>query len=147
MGDTKRMRGQLRGLAHPLARRREALLDAWRLATDIDPEVTSAAASTRNQFVDHIPDVLDAFEGRLGAQDSEEKAEAAGEPKEGAAEHGTHRGQQGYRLTETMREWGHLQLCLLTELERYSAQNTELEPEVMQVARRELVGLDNDGVC
>ena len=54
MADSKRMRGQLRALADHLARRREALLDAWRLATDIDPEVTSAAASTRNQFVDHI---------------------------------------------------------------------------------------------
>src|SRR6187399_2928390 len=91
MGDTKRMRGQLRGLADHLARRREALLDAWRLATDVDPEVTSAAASTRNQFVDHIPDVLDAFEDRLRAQDPEEKAEARAEQKEWAAEHGTHR--------------------------------------------------------
>jgi signal transduction histidine kinase len=147
MADTKRTRGQLRALADHLARRREALLDAWRLATDIDPEVTSAASSTHNQFVDHIPDVLDAFEDRLRAQDPEEKAEARAEQKQWAAEHGTHRWQQGYRLTETMREWGHLQLCLLTELERYSAQHTELEPEVLQVARRELVRLANDGVC
>ena len=147
MADTKRMRGQLRALADHLARRREALLDAWRLATDIDPEVTSAAASTRHQFVDHIPDVLNAFEDRLRAQDPEQKAEARAEQKEWAAEHGTHRWQQGYRLAETMREWGHLQLCLLTELERYSAQHTELDPEVLQIARRELVRLANDGVC
>jgi signal transduction histidine kinase len=147
MADTKRTREQLRALADHLARRREALLEAWRLATDVDPEVTSAAASTRNQFVDHIPDVLDAFEDRLRAQDPDEKAEARAAQKEWAAEHGTHRWQQGYRLTETMREWGHLQLCLLTELERYSAQHPELEPEVLPVARRELVRLTNDGVC
>ena len=91
--------------------------------------------------------MLDAFEDRLRAQDPEEKADARAEQKQWAAEHGTHRWQQGYRLTETMREWGHLQLCLLTELERYSAQHTELEPEVLQVARRELVRLANDGVC
>jgi len=147
MADITRTRGQLRALADHLARRREAILEAWRLAADVDPEVTAAAASTRNQFVDHIPDVLDAFQDRLRAQDPEEKAEARAEQKEWAAEHGTHRWQQGYRLTETMREWGHLQLCLLTELERYSAQHTELEPEVLPVARRELARLANEGVC
>ena len=89
MADITRTRGQLRALADHLARRREAILEAWRLAADVDPEVTAAAASTRNQFVDHIPDVLDAFQDRLRAQDPEEKAEARAEQKELAAEHAT----------------------------------------------------------
>lgn len=140
-------RAQLRALADHLADRRDVLLAAWRLATDLDPEVSSAAASTRGQFVDHIPSVLDAFEYRLRAQDADEKAEARAEQLQWAAEHGTHRWQQGYRLTETMREWGHLQMCVLAELERYGTQQTELEPAVLQIARRELVRLANDGVC
>jgi signal transduction histidine kinase len=123
------------------------MLAAWRLATDMDTEVASAATSTHNQFVDHIPDVLDAFEDRLRAQDPEEKAQARTEQQEWAAEHGTHRWQQGYRLTETMREWGHLHMALLAELERFQAQQGELEPEVLPIARRELVRLANDGVC
>lgn len=147
MGNPVRTRAQLRALADHLARRREALLAAWRLATDLDVEVSSAAASTRSQFVDHIPAVLDAFEDRLRADNPTDKAEARTEQKEWAAEHGTHRWQQGYRLTETMREWGHLQMCLLAELERYSAQHSELEEEVLPIARRELVRLANDGVC
>jgi len=147
VADPVRVRAQLRALAEYLARRRDALLEAWRLATDLDAEVSSAAASTHAQFIDHIPAVLDAFENRLRAQSVDEKVEARNEQKEWAAEHGTHRWQQGYRLTETMREWGHLQMALLAELERYGARNPELEPEVLQVARRELVRLANDSVC
>jgi signal transduction histidine kinase len=147
VGNPNRTRAQLRALADHLARRRDALLEAWRLATDLDSEITSSANSTRSQFVDHMPAVLDAFESRLRAQNPEEKADARAEHKQSAAEHGTHRWQQGYRLTETMREWGHLQMCLLAELERYGVQQRELEPEVLQIARRELVRLTNDGVC
>lgn len=147
MSRPDRTRAQLHALAEHLARRREALLDSWRLATDLDPEVSSAATTTRNQFVDHIPAVLDAFEARLRAQTVQEKADARVVQKGWASEHGTHRWQQGYRLTETMREWGHLQICILAELERYAAQYTELEPAVLHTARRELVRLSNDGVC
>ncbi|HEY7641579.1 MAG TPA: sensor histidine kinase [Steroidobacteraceae bacterium] len=147
MTDPVRTRAQLQSLAEHLAQRREALLEAWRLATDLDSEVSSAATSTRTQFVDHIPAVLDAFEDRLRARSADEKAEARVEQKEWAAEHGTHRWQQGYQLTETMREWGHLQMAILAELERYGVQNPELEEDVLQVARRELVRLANDGVC
>jgi signal transduction histidine kinase len=123
------------------------VLAAWRLATNLDSEVSSAATSTPSQFIDHIPSVLDAFDGRLRAQDPEEKADARAEQREWAAEHGTHRWQQGYRLTETMREWGHLHMSLLAELDRYAVTNAELAPEVLQIARRELVRLATDGVC
>ena len=123
------------------------MLEAWRLATDLDAEVTSSANITRSQFVDHIPAVLDAFESRLRAENVDEKTEARSEQKEWASEHGTHRWQQGYRLTETMREWGHLQMCILAELERYAVQHTELGPQALQIARRELVRLANDGAC
>jgi signal transduction histidine kinase len=140
-------RAQLAALAEHFARRREAILAAWRLAIDMDPELNSAAKSTRGQFVDHIPDVLDAFENRLRAQDPEEKAEARTDQKEWAAEHGMHRWQQGYQLTETMREWGHLHLCLLAELERHCKQHLGAESEIPAIARRELARLASDGVC
>src|SRR5262245_30248606 len=141
------MRAQLAALASHLARRRDAILDAWRVAIDLDPELNTAAKSTRSQFVDHIPDVLDAFEHRLRAQDPEEKADARTDQRESAAEHGMNRWQQGYQLTETMREWGHLHLCLLAELERYCKQHLGAESEVPAVARRELARLASDGVC
>jgi signal transduction histidine kinase len=109
--------------------------------------LTTASTITRAQFIDHIPAVLDAFERRLSAQDSLDRAEAREEQRESAAEHGLHRWQQGYNQPETMCEWGHLHLCLLSELQSYEALHIDLEPTVTQTAHRELVRLCSDGVC
>jgi signal transduction histidine kinase len=64
-----------------------------------------------------------------------------------AAEHGLHRWQQGYHQRETIREWGHLQYCVLQELEEYALAHPELQGQVMPVARRALVRLCGEGVC
>ena len=136
----------LTALAEFLAARREHILDAWRRAVDADPELATAATITRAQFIDHIPAVLDAFELRISAKHAADRAQARLEQKESAAEHGLHRWQQGYNQPETMREWGHLHLCLLKELESIDERNPDLAPGVMQLARRELVRLCSDGV-
>ena len=146
MNHVEAARAPLVALADHLSRRRDAILAAWRLAVDVDPEVTTASKSTRQQFIDHIPSVLDAFEDRLLAHDAIQKAEARSEQKESAAEHGVHRWQQGYQLTETIREWGHLHLCLLAEIERYSRQHLSVDSEVPAIARRELARLANEGI-
>ena len=137
----------LKELASFFGGRREAILGAWRRAVDADPELTTASTITRAQFIDHIPAVLDAFEWRLSARLSTERAQARAEQQQFAAEHGLHRWQQGYNQPETMCEWGHLHLCLLAELESYQAFNPDVEPSAMQTARRELVRLCSDGVC
>jgi signal transduction histidine kinase len=137
----------LKKLAVHLSERREAILAAWRRAVDSDPELTTASTITRAQFIDHIPAVLDAFEWRLTAELASERAQAREEQKESAAEHGLHRWQQGYNQPETMCEWGHLHLCLLAELDSYQGLHPDVEPSVMQTARRELVRLCSDGVC
>jgi signal transduction histidine kinase len=128
-------RAQTDAVAAHLAASRDALLQRWRQSADADPELTSASALSRAQFFDHIPEVLDAFERMLRARYSEERAEAAEDQREGAAGHGMHRWQQGYRQREAMREWRHLHLCLVDELEAYS------------LARRALAELCSDGVC
>ena len=56
------------------------------------------------------------------------------------------RWQQGYRLREVTREWGHLQLCLVTELENYTAAETELEPGVRATAILAVTELCNEGI-
>lgn len=147
MNDTDQSSAVLKSLAAYLALRREAVLSAWRRAVDADPDLTTASTITRAQFVDHIPAVLDAFEWRLSAQNPSDRAQAHEEQTESAAEHGLHRWQQGYNQPEAMREWSHLHLCLLQELEDYQALNAGLDPAVMQFARRELVRLCSDGVC
>lgn len=136
----------LHELAAFLTHRREKILDAWRRAVDGDPDLTTATTITRAQFVDHIPAVLDAFERRLSAKHATERAQARVEQKESSAEHGLHRWQQGYNQPETMREWGHLHLCLLQELDRFQEANPGIAPNVMRIARQELVRLCSDGV-
>jgi signal transduction histidine kinase len=114
---------------------------------DEDPELTTASSISRAQFYDHIPQILDAFAHLLCANDLVDKTLASAEQKKSAAEHGLHRWQQGYDQSQTMREWAHLHLCLLDEVERYAAEQPSLDPSVMQAARRALVRLCGDGVC
>lgn len=137
----------LSDLASHFHGRRKTILAAWRAASERDPEVTTASALSRIQFHDRIPDLLDAFERKLCAQHPAEKKELAVEQKAGAAGHGLHRWQQGYRLREVLREWRHLHLCLLGELESYCSSHPELSPSAAAAARRALAELCGDGVC
>jgi signal transduction histidine kinase len=133
--------------ARHLAARRRAILSNWQRSIESDPELSSSSSLARAQFNDHIPQVLDAFERRLQAEDPVEKELAFEDEKNSASEHGLHRWQQGYHQRETIREWGHLQYCMLNELEDYAAQHPELQSGVMPTARRALVRLCGEGVC
>lgn len=102
---------------------------------------------SKAQFIDHIPRMLDTFERRLTAETNpEEKREAVEDQKEGAAAHGLQRWQQGYNQREAARDWGHLHLCLLSELELYESSIGTDARAAMPIARRALVRLINDGV-
>jgi signal transduction histidine kinase len=147
MRDSTRIKAALVALAQHLATRRQALLRNWQHAVELDPELTTSSGLSRAQFNDHIPQVLDAFERRLQAVDPVEKEVAFEDQKVSAAEHGLHRWQQGYHQRETIREWGHLQMCMLSELESYGQAHTELQQTVMPIARRALVRLCAEGVC
>lgn len=138
-------RGHLAALASYLAQQREAILHAWREAVDHDPEVTTASTISRAQFNDHVPEVLDAFERELRSIDSGESIRA--DEQQSASEHGLHRWQQGYDQRETMREWGHLHLCILDAIELYGSLHPDLDAAVMPFVRRALVRLCNGGVC
>ena len=128
---------ELNGVAAYLRERRRAILQAWRAVADADPQLTTANALPQSQFNDHIPDVLDVFERRLRAWPQEPEA-LDQEQKEDAATHGLQRWHQGYRLREVTREWGHLQLVLLDELECYASARTNRSSEAMPIARRML---------
>jgi signal transduction histidine kinase len=57
------------------------------------------------------------------------------------------RWQQGYRLVEVMREWRHLHLCLVDELELDCVNYPDVPQEVRAIARRALARLSTDGLC
>ena len=136
----------LNGLAQHLRARREAILRSWQQLVDRDPQLTTASTLSRMQFIDHIPQVLDAFEQRLLASDSWEKDDAIQDQKQGAALHGLQRWQQGYNQRETIREWGHLHLALLEELEKYGEGGGAGEALAMGAAYRALARLVSDGM-
>jgi signal transduction histidine kinase len=138
---------QLATLADYFQTARPRILQSWQDSVTQDPELTTASSISRAQFNDHIPQVLDAFEHRLRARDPAEQHQAREEQRESAAVHGLHRWQQGYDQRETMREWGHLHLCVLRELEDYERAHTQLEESVMPTARAVLVRLCAEGVC
>jgi signal transduction histidine kinase len=146
MNGNEQAHQQMVALADHLSARRNTILENWRHAVDNDPSLTSASILARKEFYDHIPAVLDAFDQILRARYLAEKADAAEEQKERAAEHGLHRWHHGYNQQDVMREWSHLHLCLVNELENYVEMNRGVENQAMSVARRALAQLCSDGV-
>lgn len=141
MADSPFRHPDLPALAAWLHGERAALLVAWREAVGLDPHVTTAATLGRVQFIDHIPKILDAFQAKLRARGEAEREAAAEQQREGAAEHGVHRWLHGYDSRETMREWGHLQRCLVDALERFALGPPPRDALAMGVARRLLTDL------
>jgi signal transduction histidine kinase len=133
-------------LADHLSGRRNAILENWRRAVEDDPALAAASALARREFYDHIPAVLAAFEATLRARHHWQQSEAGEEQKARAAEHGFHRWHHGYHQQDVMREWGHLHLCLIEELENYPILADSVEPDVLPAARRALARLCSDGV-
>jgi len=140
MARTQIIDEQLNALAAYLHGRRDAILHAWRAAADGDPHLTTANSLPESQFNDHVPDVLDALGRRLQVWPNDAASLDAEQTKD-AATHGLQRWHQGYRLREVTREWGHLQLVLSDELERYAIGQTQRSFDAMSIARRTLIEL------
>lgn len=137
---------QLSALATHLGEQRDSLLERWRTAIGNISALAFTSSLTRLQFDDHIPGVLDALAAKLRVWPHEASAQAQQEEKEQVAQHGLQRWQQGYKLRDLTREWGHLQKCLMEELEDYALARPDLEPRVMPTARRALSDLCWDGI-
>ena len=138
---------QFAALADHFAARRDAILQAWRTTDRADPDQTSGRSLTLGQFLDHIPEMLDAFELRLRSRPGGVDARAAEvNKKDEGVKHGLHRWQQGYRLQELIKECGHLQSCLYDELGRLAEKNSEIEPATLAEAQRQIMALVNDTI-
>lgn len=128
-------RGHLVAVASYIAERRDVILDAWRHRVTADPKLTTRNSLPRAQLHDHIPALLEDFERRLRAGDSQSCAAAEDEQKGDAAAHGLHRWQRGFDLGEVTRELGCLNECVVAELERCAAVHL-IGPGPMAEARR-----------
>jgi signal transduction histidine kinase len=141
-GQTLQEIERLTDLASYLAARQEEILQAWHEVVEADPELETASVISITHFRNLIPDVLRAYEQALRAGSGDPVQE-----EKDISDHGLHRWQQGYSLRELIREWGHLQLCVLDELERYRSANPEVPHEAMAAARRSWVQLCSVGMC
>ncbi len=139
-------RQQLGALSDHLLGRRDVILQAWRDAGNADAEHSIASSLSRAQFNDHIPAVLDCLASTIEAWPDAQDAAADRNEHAKVCEHGLQRWQQGYQLRELIREWGHLQITVADELERYEAAHDELERSVMPTARRAWTELCTHGV-
>jgi signal transduction histidine kinase len=138
---------QLSDVGDYFAARRDAILQAWRKADRADPGQTTGRSLTLGQFLDHIPEMLDAFESRLRSRPGGVDAVAAdADKKDEGVKHGLHRWQQGYRLQELIKECGHLQFCLYHELGRFAEKNPGTEPKILAEAQRQIMALVNDTI-
>jgi len=137
---------QLNALAENLLQRREAILDAWRNAGESGTHPGIGSSLSRAQFNDHIPAVLDCLAHTLREWPSRPDPDRDAMRSERVCEHGLQRWQQGYQLRELIHEWGHLQIAVAEELERYAATHPDLDPSVMPSARRAWLRLCADGV-
>ncbi len=138
---------QFSALSDYFAERRDAILQAWRKADRADPEQTTGRSLTLGQFLDHIPEMLDAFEFRLRSRPGGADARAADvDKKDEGVKHGLHRWQQGYRLQELIKECGHLQFCLYQELRLVAEKNPEIQPDTLAEAQCQIMALVNDTI-
>jgi signal transduction histidine kinase len=126
---------QLVQLASYLAQRRDAVMEAWRTKVTVDPKLTTGTSLPRAQLHDHLPALLEDFERRLVAGDSQTRAAAVDEQKGDAAAHGLHRWQQGFDLSEVSRELGRLNECVVAELDDCAIVHPEMAHSVMAEAR------------
>jgi signal transduction histidine kinase len=140
------VREQLSALASALIERREAILEAWRAAGEDSAERNIGSSLSRVQFNDHIPAVLDCLGHTIQAWPGDRDPLSEAIETGTVCDHGLQRWQQGYQLRELIREWGHLQLCVGAELERYAMNHPDLDPTVMPRARRAWAQLCADGV-
>ncbi|MEX2044086.1 MAG: HAMP domain-containing sensor histidine kinase [Opitutus sp.] len=138
---------QFAALSDHFSARRDSILQAWRKADRADPDQTTGRSLTLGQFLDHIPEMLNAFEDRLRSRAGGSDARAADdEKKDEGVKHGLHRWQQGYRLQELINECGHLQLCLYSELSRIAQEIPGIEPDTLAEAQRQIMALVNDTI-
>ncbi|MBW3636078.1 MAG: sensor histidine kinase [Armatimonadetes bacterium] len=112
----------LQELAEEMAASRAAILQQWRQRVDSDPQISATSSMTRSQFHDHIPHILEIFGQELCAPSTPQNEVSQDARQTDLAEqHSQHRWQQGYNLRSLVREWGHLNCCMVEWFDARSA--------------------------
>jgi hypothetical protein len=106
-------------LASFLTARREAITADWMVAVERDAKLPTADNLTLKQLRDHLPQLFENLSESLrNAFDQEVKDGAAAT----AAKHGEHRWQEGYELSELLREFAHVRAAFIPRLIEFEEQ-------------------------
>ena len=105
-----------------LAERRADILADWAARVDADPRLLTGASLPLAQLHDHLSALLEDFETRLGIVGASARHAAEGVQAGDAAAHGLHRWQQGFDLTEVVRELGRLNETMVAEIDRCASE-------------------------
>lgn len=99
-------------LADHLDQRSEAILAVWRSTVERVGDVPEAEKLTEDEFLDHIPELLDRLADRLRGQ--------PGEVLDSSKKHARIRWRQGYDIAEIVNEYGHLRTALTQATAQYA---------------------------
>ena len=112
------LRERLSAFGARLAERRGDILANWAAKVDADPLLLTGASLPLAQLHDHLSALLEDFELRLGMVGAAARSASEGVQAGDAAAHGLHRWQQGFDLTEVVRELGRLNETMVAEIDR-----------------------------
>lgn len=142
----ERTQEQLRALATYLLQAQDRILDIWRQRVAEGGALSTATLLSREQFIDHLPQVLKALFARLVAWPEAESPTEIALRQDAVESHSQHRWQQGYDVRALVGEWGYLNVCLVKELDDYGNSHPDLDAPVLCEARLALADLMNENI-
>ncbi|MDQ8187596.1 sensor histidine kinase [Pelagicoccus sp. SDUM812002] len=133
-------------LADYLLQNRREVLSDWKERALGDAELEVMTSLSRREFFDHVPQVLDLFDEELrryrdGMTDPERLARS--NPFE---KHGLSRWQQGFSMTELVRDWNHLRCAILRSITKAVSRDPEIIEPAFAKAADLLADLIAEGV-
>ncbi|TDE14865.1 sensor histidine kinase [Dyadobacter psychrotolerans] len=112
--------------------RREAVLNKWRVVCSQDTNLNSKASFSREEFNDQIPVLLDILNQKLLGE------KISVDPILVASEHGLHRWQTGYELSELLIELEHLFVILQDEIHAFERNSKITDLESAQFVQQQI---------
>jgi Arc/MetJ-type ribon-helix-helix transcriptional regulator len=105
-----------------LSKQKEAVLTAWLDRVRADPAIVATDVLNSVAIRNHLPEIFDDLVAALGSYGSDTQVVKA---TEDAEEHGAARMQQGYELSEMLREIKHLRAVLILHLRLFEEQHPD----------------------
>ncbi|MDQ8203998.1 sensor histidine kinase [Pelagicoccus sp. SDUM812003] len=133
-------------LADHLRQNRSDILQRWQNRARSDRSLNVATTLSSKEFLDHIPDILDALDTQLRNAELENACDAATRHREELEAHGLSRWQQGFTIAQVVRDWNHLRCAILDELSRAVTLQPEWSVEPFGAALRTLADLISEGI-